>query len=118
MHGAIRECDMWLLGQLYAILACFADLPKNSINRIGHGLIWVPDDQANELDQMLQAVLSNYPQAKDFEVVRVAMEMDAIFGRYGLHGDLFDEAFWTNEGFENHEGWQKIRSMAREFLLR
>lgn len=118
MHGTIKECDMWLFGKVYAILACFADLPKNSISRIGNGLIWLPDDQANELEQMLKAILNIYPHAKDFEVIRVAKEIDTIFSRYSLNGDLFEEAFWTNEGFENHEGWQKIRSMAREFLLR
>jgi len=117
MHSTIKECDMWLFGQVYAVLACFADLPKNSINRIGNGLVGVPDDQANELEQMLKAILSSYPHAKDFAVIRIAKEMDAIFGRYSLHGDLFDAAFWTNEGFEHHEGWQRIRSMAREFLL-
>lgn len=35
----IDECDIWLFRELYAVLGNFADIPQNSISRIGGGRI-------------------------------------------------------------------------------
>jgi hypothetical protein len=118
MSARIDERDMCLFRELYDVLVCFADDPQNSISRIGGGRISVPDDQANHLDHFLRAILEKYPDATDLTVVRVAKEIDAVFGRRSLGGEAFDESFWTNAGFQRHEDWVRIRGLARAFLIR
>ncbi len=107
-----------LFCQLYGVVICFADDPLNALAKIGGGQISVPEDQATELDHYLRAIGDHYPDSSGIAVVRVAREIDCILARRSLGGEAFDEAFWTNEGFQEHPDWQKIRELARAFLLR
>jgi len=107
-----------LFCQLYGVIICLADDPLNAIAKIGGGQISVPEDQATELDHYLRAIRDHYPDSSGLAVVGIAREIDGIFARRSLGGEAFDEAFWTNEGFQEHPDWQKIRELARAFLLR
>lgn len=118
MADRIHERDMWWFRELYGVLACFADDPRNSISRIGGGRISVPEDQASHLDHFLRVILENYPDAADLAVVRVAKEMDAVLSRRSRGGEAFDEFFWTNVGFQRHDDWLTIRELSRAFLIR
>jgi hypothetical protein len=118
MASGIQECDFWLFGQLYSVLAAFADDPANVIIRIGGGRISIPNDQANDLDHFRKAILGRYPEAADLQVMKVVAEIDEILDRYSLGGESYDEWFWTNAGFERHLVWDKIRELARAFLVR
>ena len=118
MGARIDESDVWLLRELYYVLAAFADAPQNTIDRIGGGRISIPEDQANDLDHFLRCILEKYPDSAQLAIIRVAIEIDAILSRRSRGGDAFDERFWTNAGFLRHEGWQRIREIAREFLIR
>lgn len=114
----IQECDFWWFGQLYSVLATFADDPANVIIRIGGGHISIPNDQANELGNLRQTILGKYPEAADLQVMRAVTEINEILARYSRGGDSFDEWFWTNAGFERHPVWDKIRELSRAFLVR
>jgi hypothetical protein len=118
LANGIRECDLWWFRELYAVLAAFADEPTNTINRIGGGRISIPEDQANDLHQFRRCILETYPHAADFEVMKVVAEIDGIFDRRNADGKSFDQAFWTNRGFQRHSDWDKIRELARAFLVR
>ena len=107
-----------LFCQLYGVVICFADDPLNALAKIGGGQISVPGDQAMELDHYLRAIGDRYPDSSGIAVVRVAREIDRILARRSLGGEAFDEAFWTNEGFQEHPDWLRIRELARAFLLR
>jgi hypothetical protein len=114
----IDECDYWLFGMLYGVLTDFADHPQYVISRIGGGSISIPEDRGNDLDHFRGVILERYPQHAGLAVMRVAGEIDAILTQRSRGGVLFDEQFWTNAGFEQHADWQKIRVLAREFLIR
>src|SRR4051812_24081354 len=114
----IREDHVWWFGEIYSVLAAFADKPEYAISRIGEGRISIPDDQANDLGNFLRVILESYPAAIDLHVVKAAAKIDAILTRKSAGGEAFDEWFWTNAGFERHPEWKEIRSIAREFLLR
>jgi hypothetical protein len=118
MTSGIQECDFWALGELYSVLAAFADGPTNVISRIGGGRISIPEDQANHLHNYYDLLRSKYPDAANMEVMKVVAEVDAILDRNSLGGESFDEWFWTNGGFERHDDWIKIRELSRAFLLR
>ena len=118
MSYQIKECDVWLFRELYSVLAAFADEPQYTIDRIGAGQIAIPDDQASHLHHFRRAILENYPDLANLEVVRAATEIDAIIDRRSRGGEAFDESFWTNEGFKDHVDWLKIRRIARDFLVR
>jgi hypothetical protein len=74
----LKECDFWLFRELYFVLAAFADDPQNTIDRIGAGHIAIPEDLANHLDNFRRAILDNYSDLANLEVMRVATEIDAI----------------------------------------
>jgi hypothetical protein len=118
MADRIEECDLWWFRELYFVLAAFADDPEYTISRIGGGSISIPDDQATHLDHFRRCILEKYPGCSDFEVMRVAREIDAILSRRSRGGEAFDAQFWTNAGFQRHEDWLTIRELAREFLIR
>jgi hypothetical protein len=118
MVDGVKERDFFLFGELYSVLAAFADDPSNTISRIGGGRISIPEDQSNHLDHYRRAILGKYPEAANLEVMRVVAEIDDIFSRYSAGGDSFDEWFWTNEGFQQHPIWDRIRELARAFLVR
>jgi hypothetical protein len=118
MTVGIQECDVWLFRELYFALAAFADDPQNTISRIGGGRISIPDDQANDLHNFLRCILEKYPDLASLAVMRVATDIDEIFSRRSLGDEAFDEWFWTNEGFQRHEDWLKIRELTRGFLIR
>ncbi|REK18345.1 MAG: hypothetical protein DWQ37_04310 [Planctomycetota bacterium] len=114
----IQEDHYWLFGQVYSVLAFFAADPQASISRLGGERILVPDDQSNELSEMLRAILHNYSGAADLEVIQAATKIDQMLGERTAHEKLFDPTFWTNRGFIRHPDWATIRQMSREFLLR
>lgn len=118
MDVGIDERDYWCFGQLYSVLAAFADEPSNTISRIGGGRISIPDDQANDLHIFRTTILEKYPDAADLEVMQVAAEIDDILLKYSRGGESFDEWFWTNKGFMEHPDWEKIRGLSRAFLVR
>ena len=118
MVSGVQECDLWWFGELYSVLAAFADEPTNTISRIGGGRISIPEDQANHLHNFRNCILAKYPAAADLQVMRVVAEIDAILDRYSLGGESFDEWFWTNKGFMKHPDWDKIRELARAHLVR
>ena len=107
MENDIRECDYWLFGQLYSVLADFADDPENVINRLGG--ISIQDDLTNHSAHFRTSILEKYPNAADLEVMRVVTEINEILSRYSRDGESFDEWFWTNRGFMTHFDWDKIR---------
>lgn len=114
----IDEPDYWWLREIDGVLAAFADAPSNTISRIGGGQVSVANDLANHLDHFLQCMLGKYPESTSLDVMRVALRIDDILTRRSRGGELFDEWFWTNAGFEEHADWNTIRSLAREFLAR
>ena len=118
MNDRVDECDYWCFGQLYSVLAAFADDPTNAISRIGGRRISIPEDQANELHNFRTTILAKYPDAADLEVMRVVSEIDEILSKHSLGGESFDEWFWTNKGFMEHPDWEKIRELSRAFLVR
>ncbi|TWU50718.1 hypothetical protein Poly51_40110 [Rubripirellula tenax] len=118
MIDQIAARDFWCFGQLYAVLAAFADDPSNTISRIGGGRISVPDDQANELHNFRTTVLANYPDAAELELMQVVARVDSILSERSRGSAQFDEYFWTNKAFADHPDWDRIRMMAREFLVR
>lgn len=115
MVDDIRECDYWWFGQLYSVLADFADDPENTISRLGR--ISIQDDLANHLDHFRTCILEKYPKAVDLEVMRVVTEINEILSRYSRGGESSDEWFWTNRGFMTHFDWDKIRKLARAHLV-
>jgi len=118
MISGVEERDLWSFGELYAVLVAFADAPGQVIGRIGGGRISIPEDQANHLDQYYNYLLAKYPAAADLELMKVVAEIDTLLGQKSRGGELFDESFWTNDGFQDHPDWIKIREKARAFLLR
>ena len=114
----VQECDLWWFGELYSVLAAFADEPANVIGRVGGGRISIPEDQANHLDNFRRCILAKYPRAADLQVMRVVAEIEVILARRSLGGESFEEWFWTNGGFQRHPDWVKIRELARAFLVR
>jgi hypothetical protein len=114
----IDDRDLSLFRELYFVLAAFADEPTNTISRIGGGHISIPDDQANDFGHFRRAILEKYPAAANLELMRVVAEVDAIFSRKSRGGASFEEWFWTNKGFLQHPDWDKIRTLARAFLVR
>lgn len=115
MVDDINECDYWWFGQLYSVLANFADDPENTISRLGP--ISIQDDLACDLDHFRRCILEKYPNAIDLEVMRVVTEINGILSRYSRGGESFDEWFWTNKGFMTHFDWDKIRELARAHLV-
>lgn len=113
----IEEGDIWLFARIYSTLASFADSPQNVIDKTSSHYS-LPDDQANDLDNCLRVILTKYPNAISFKVIAIAKEIDDILDYYSLNGPGFEEFFWTNEAFAIHDGWTKIRTMSRQFLLR
>lgn len=118
MFGAIKDSHIFWFGELYSVLAAFADEPTNVISRIGGGRISIPEDQANHLDHYRKCILETYPDAASLDLMKVVTRIDAILGNRSLGGDACDESFWTNSGFMHHPDWACIRQMAREYLIR
>jgi hypothetical protein len=117
MHQNIQDSDVWLFGQLYSILANFADDPQAVISRFGGG-ISIPDDQGEDFYQFRRTILDRYPNLADLEIMRITGEIDAIFDRHSPIGKASGDWFWTNKGFLRHDDWLDIRAMARAFLIR
>ena len=118
MISGIEECDFWWFRELYDTLAAFADDPSVTITRIGGGQTSVPEDLAEDIDDFRDSVLAKYPEAATLGVMAVVTEIDAILDRRSRGGEAFEESFWTNEAFQRHPDWAKIREMSRSFLLR
>jgi hypothetical protein len=114
----IKESHYWVFGEIYSVLAAFADDPNNVISRIGGGRIRVAEDQASHLHEMLRTIVENYSDADELEVIRVARKIHAMLAERSANGDLFDPTFWKNSGFIRHPDWADIRDRAREFLIR
>ena len=113
----VHKDDFWSFGQLYSVLAEFADDPEKAIFRSG-GRYSIPEDLANHLENYCKLLLEKYPDAKDLEVMQVAAEIESILSKKSRGGSSYDERFWTNDGFQRHLDWDKIRQRARAFLLR
>jgi len=116
--GEIKERDFGLFRELYSVLAAFADDPNSVILRIGGGRISIPVDQANDLHNFYRAIVANYPDAADLQVIKVASKIDKMLDDRSADGELFDPTFWKNSGFMRHPDWADIRELAREFLIR
>lgn len=114
----IAESDRHFFGFLYTVIADFADAPDLAISRISGGRFFVADDLASTLSNYYRLVHNKYPAAADLELMQFAAKLDAIFASRSRGGNGFDEMFWTNEGFQNHPDWQRIREEARTFLMR
>ena len=50
--------------------------------------------------------------------MKVLAEINTLLDQRSNGGELFDEWFWTNDGFQHHGDWIKIREKARDVLLR
>jgi plasmid maintenance system antidote protein VapI len=59
MKNSIDEPAFSLLREIYYVLAAFADVPQNTISRIGGGKIHVADDLANHLARIIHGVRGN-----------------------------------------------------------
>jgi hypothetical protein len=118
MQQEIQDFDVWLFGQLYSIIANFADKPENVISRIGSGRISIPEDQGEDLYQVRRTILEKYPRLADLAIMRITDEIETILSRHDPVGKATDDWFWTNKGFLRHDDWLHIRERARAFLLR
>lgn len=118
MISSLREDDLWMFGQLYAVLVEFADSPTKTITRIGGGRISIPEDQANHLGNYYQLILEKYPDVANLELMKTVAKIDLILSDKSRGGASFDEEFWSNAGFREHPDWATIRDLARAFLLR
>jgi hypothetical protein len=116
MTDKIEEKDFWWFRELYHVIVGFADLPEATVSRLRE--INVPEDYANHLHNFRQNILEKYPDAKDFEIMKVAADIDAILTEKSRDGKRFEERFWTNRAFKMHPEWEKIREISRAFMLR
>lgn len=111
LRDAIEEGDFWWFRELYSVLISFADEPGNTISRIGGVSV------AEDLGHFRDCILAKYPDAAELAVMKVAGDADAILGRRSIGGEGYEEAFWTNQGFQEHVDWRRIRAQSRAFLL-
>ena len=113
----IAEEHYWWFQHTYALLGRLADLPENTIARVGGGRISIPEDQGIELGQFRQCIHSWYSDATDMAVVSVVDCVHTILARCSRNGETFDGSFWTNGGYREHSDWDEIRRLVRAFLV-
>jgi hypothetical protein len=118
MATEIEEADRHLFGFLYAVIADFADSPELVISRVGGASNFVADDLANSLVNYYRLARDKYPESLSLELMQLVSLIDRILTDRSRGGEKFDEAFWTNEGFQKHPDWQRIRTESRNFLMR
>jgi hypothetical protein len=118
MIDGVEERDWWAFRELYSVLIAFADEPAQAISHIGGGRISLPEDQANHLDHFYNYLRTKYPEVAQLELMTLAAFFNDMLAERSRGGALFDEYFWTNDGFQHHPDWIAIRTKARQFLIR